>query len=153
MTRSLHPQGPDPLTAMLLAGALLALAPAAPAQTLLDVTGASAIQGTLNSTATPQYGSTLKQVNNSLGKAQAAGSLTMGASGLSPVGGASAGGPGGGGQPGAAPSGSTQARDGAAAAGEATTEGPGTYVNGRYVAVCSHGGLCLGQLRQALRRP
>ena len=146
MTRSHTPQGPGPLTATLLAGALLGLGPAAQAQTLLDVTGASAIQGTLNSTATPQYGSTLQQVKNSLGKAQSQGSLVMGPSGFSPSGGSSAGGPGGG-----SPEGSSPARD--SAAGGPPSAGPGTYVNGHYVALCSHGGLCLGQLERALRRP
>lgn len=146
MIRSHTPQGPGPLTATLLAGALLALGPAAQAQTLLDVTGASAIQGTLNSTATPQYGSTLQQVKNSLGKAQSQGSQAMGPSGFSPSGGSSAGGLGGG-----SPEGSSPARD--SSAGGAPSAGPGTYVNGHYVALCSHGGLCLGQLGRALRRP
>lgn len=146
MNRSLTPPGPGPLSATLLAGALLALGPAAQAQTLLDVTGASAIQGTLNSTATPQYGSTLQQVKSSLGKAQNQGSQAMGPGGFTPSGGSSAGAPGGG-----SPEGSSPARDGAA--GGPASAGPGTYVNGHYVALCSHGGLCLGQLERALRRP
>ncbi|WP_411870843.1 hypothetical protein [Vulcanococcus limneticus] len=115
------------LAGSLLAGALLAMGPAARAQTLLDATGASAIQGTLNSTATPQYGGTLQQVRNSLGKAESQGSQGISPNNLNPSGGSSPG-------------------------GSAST-GPGTYVNGHLVAVCSHGGLCLGQLRRAMRRP
>ncbi|WP_411868106.1 hypothetical protein [Vulcanococcus limneticus] len=148
MTRSHTPQGPGPLTATLLAGALLALGPAAQAQTLLDATGASAIQGTLNNTASPQYGNTLQQVKNSLGKSQSQGSQAMGPSSFSPSGGSSAGGPAGG-----SPEGSSPSRDSGATAGGPPSAGPGTYVNGHYVALCSHGGLCLGQLERALRRP
>ncbi len=138
MTRMMPlPQAVAPLAAAALALAPLLPAPPASAQMLLDATGAAAIQGGINSTAMPQYGDTLRQVRASLGRAPGQTGPASGDLGPIPP-------PAGAGEPAA------QAPAAPPAAGPVP---PRTYVNGYYVALCSHGGLCLGQLRRALRHP
>jgi hypothetical protein len=124
-----------------LAGVLAAAVLAAPmglrAQTLMDVTGATVIQGTLNNTSTSVPGSgSIQRAREASAAAEA--SLNQRSANMPGAGS---------GAPGAitpASGGSTRS------AGPAVPGTTTARVNGKAVPVCSHGALCHGALLRAM---
>lgn len=127
MTRTL-------LLAAALLGSTLLPAQSGRAQGLAPMVGASAIQGTLQGTATPAYTGVLDKARTTVGSATAQ-------TGTSPS-------PGSGTGPAAAPTGPT-----GASSNLASSAPSGASVNGQPIPLCSHGGLCQGALMRAMGQP
>ncbi len=128
--------------------ALLGLTAApAPAQTLLDVMGAGAIQNTLQSLPAAGASGVIERSRGSVDQFSQAEQLRLEA--LQQLSG------GGGPAPSAALLGPLMEMFGTLGATGAAAGGPQTFntsqVNGRLVPFCSHGGLCHGQLMRAVR--
>ncbi len=135
-----------------LIGAGLALAGSttspSPAQTLLDVMGAGAIQNTLQSLPAGGASGAIERSRGAVDQAGQAEQQRLDA--LQQLGGGAAA-PGAGAAALMLPSGVPTQAPGAASAARAAV--PATaLVNGRLVPYCSHGGLCQGSLLRALRR-
>ena len=118
------------LAPSLLVGALALLGQGAQAQGLAPMVGASAIQGTLQSTSTPTYTGVLDKARTTLGTATN-GTPNAAANG--------------------APAGST--RPVQAGANLASGAPSGASVNGQPIPLCSHGGPCQGAMLRAMGRP
>ncbi len=122
------------LAPSLLVAALALLGQGAQAQGLAPMVGASAIQGTLQGTATPAYTGVLDRARTTLGTA------TNGAPNAAAAGAANG-----------APAGS--ARPVQAGPNLASGAPSGASVNGQPIPLCSHGGPCQGAMLRAMGRP
>jgi len=118
------------LAPSLLVAALALLGQGAQAQGLAPMVGASAIQGTLQSTSTPTYTGVLDRARTTVGTATN-GTPNAAANG--------------------APAGS--ARPVQAGPNLASGAPSGASVNGQPIPLCSHGGPCPGAMLRAMGRP